>query len=168
MFSHGHQHQKDWWVQCSYQKLWYRQGDEQACGRDDPEHAEADAAMNLRMKFSIDVMHIHHKDHANRFQWGPSPFRFPIAHNANTGPVQLLGLPLALLLPSNDGMDSPLNKKNNSDDLEAPGSGNPDNKKQQRTDGWSLPGRADKCCLLCFLEFVNRRSNLASRIHLRQ
>ena len=46
-------------------------------------------------------------------------------NNANAGPVQLLGLPPTRLLPSDDGMHSPQNKKVDSGDLELLGSGNP-------------------------------------------
>ena len=53
-------------------------------------------------------------------------------NNANASPVHFLGLPSTRLLPSNDGMHSPQNKKVDSGDLELLGSGNLYTKKQQR------------------------------------
>ena len=99
--------------------------------------------MNRMMKFSADVTHVHVLEHANRFQGGPGPFGLPTFHNVDAGPVPLLGLPPKPLLPPNDGMNSPQNKKVDSDDLEAPGSGNPQTTKQQRTNGLPFLGRVD-------------------------
>ena len=91
--------------------------------------------MNTLFTFSIDVMHMHTEERANRFHRGLGPFGPPTSHNANAGPVQLPGLPLARLLPSNHGTHSPQNMKVDSHDLELPGNCNPHAKKQQRTEG---------------------------------